>query len=242
MSSVSRAAVPFLSSAHRHALPSTGSHRVGSPASSATTACSDSSSPLPCSLFAPPGSSTDPAVETARSPGFLGNPPVHALLSDPGRIAAPDHRASPYLCACDVAFRTFDCVGSDYVFLTRLHHTACTLAVYASWPRSPVTACQPRKTRFRLVVRLAGRDSNPLGSSVKFPSCYRIASSSPRLCPAHPESRVQGRNQRAQRARFSNAGAVRLVLVPVLVLVLVNGLVRGHGLGHGLVHVTGTFV
>ena len=49
-------------------------------------------------------------------------------------------------------------------------------------------------------------------------------------------------NQRAQRARFSNAGAVRLVLVPVPVLVLVNGLVRGHGLGHGLVHVTGTFV
>lgn len=38
----------------------------------------------------------------------------------------------PTFVRSDIAFRSQDSVGSDYVLLSWLHHTACTLAVYAS--------------------------------------------------------------------------------------------------------------
>jgi len=67
-------------------------------------------------------------VETTGSPRFPGNPSrEHALLSDPGG----PHASGP--CdARDVAFRAADDVGSAFSHVSRLNHTACSLAVYAS--------------------------------------------------------------------------------------------------------------
>jgi hypothetical protein len=57
---------------------------------------------------------------------------VHALLSDPGE--AGDTRS---LRCPGVAFRKWYAVGPCMLFVSRLDHTAYTLAVYASQPRSP---------------------------------------------------------------------------------------------------------
>ena len=51
----------------------------------------------------------------------------HALLFDPG-----GPRASGRCDARDVAFRSGDGVGSAFRHVSRLNHTACSLAVYAS--------------------------------------------------------------------------------------------------------------
>jgi hypothetical protein len=47
-------------------------------------------------------------------------------------------RVVPYSWHSDIAFRCFDGVGSHHSLLSGLNHAACTLAVYASRPRSPV--------------------------------------------------------------------------------------------------------
>ena len=51
----------------------------------------------------------------------------HALLFDPGGPRASGHYDAP-----DIAFRSVDGVGSAFSHLSRLNHTACSLAVYAS--------------------------------------------------------------------------------------------------------------
>ena len=67
----------------------------------------------------------------ARSPKFLGDPCLHALLFDPGGPLASGHSD-----ARDVAFRIYNYVGSASG-LSRLNHTAYRLPVYASQPGSP---------------------------------------------------------------------------------------------------------
>jgi hypothetical protein len=52
------------------------------------------------------------SVEASGPPRFLGNPPLHALLSDPGGIARQAIRAVPISRRDDVAFRAFDHTGS----------------------------------------------------------------------------------------------------------------------------------
>src|SRR5207245_8697116 len=101
----------------------------------------------------------------SKPPRSLGNPPVRALLSDPGGIAAPDHRAlCPTLRRSAVAFRYFDAVGSRDTprFEAQSHgpHARC-LRFVTTVARD---AARPRKTRFRLVV-LPGRTGfEPAGS------------------------------------------------------------------------------
>ena len=56
-------------------------------------------------------------------------------------------------------------VGLHNLRISGLNHTAHAPAVYASQPRSPVYSLRPRKTRFRLVVSLAGRDFHPRAAS-----------------------------------------------------------------------------
>jgi hypothetical protein len=124
-------------------------------------------------------------TEATRAPRFLGNPPVHALLSDPGGTAAPDHRAlSPTLVRSGVAFRGFHGVGSrDFVTLGAPSH-----GLHAPCLRfAAAVARGPRKTRFRLVVLLGRAGFEPAGLQREvsvMTYCY-MASSSPRLLLAH---------------------------------------------------------
>jgi hypothetical protein len=70
-------------------------------------------------------------------------------------------------------------------FISRLCHAAYTLAVYASWSRSPVVLHGHARLASGWWSSLSGRDSNPLGCFVRFPVRTYIASSSPRLILAH---------------------------------------------------------
>ena len=80
----------------------------------------------------------------------------HALLFDPGGPRASGHCDAP-----DVAFHAVDGVGSAFGHLSRLNHTACSLAVYAS--RLGLLRLTPRKTRFPLVTNLDGTGLSPAG-------------------------------------------------------------------------------
>ena len=67
-------------------------------------------------------------VETVGSPRFPGNP-----FANMPRSSTPADRMHQALCdARDVAFRAADDVGSAFSHVSRLNHTACSLAVYAS--------------------------------------------------------------------------------------------------------------
>ena len=91
------------------------------------------------------------AAEATGSPRFLGNPrrTCPALRPRWDRRARPFGRL-PYSSAPSVLPSALaDGVGSHDFDISGLNRTACTLAVYASQPRSPV---RPRKTRFRLVA------------------------------------------------------------------------------------------
>ena len=92
-----------------------------------------------------------------RTPGFPSAPVrTCPALSDPG---GPD--ASGLYDAPDIAFRYREGVGSAFRQLSRLHHPACTLAVYAS--QLGLLRQTPRKTRFPLTATLGGRGLSPLG-------------------------------------------------------------------------------
>src|SRR3954454_360584 len=71
-------------------------------------------------------------AEALRPPRFLGDPCPHAVLSDPGRASVSrlvDPSVLPALNGTALAPTT--------VILSRLNHTACGRAVYASRPTSP---------------------------------------------------------------------------------------------------------
>ncbi|WP_437896067.1 non-canonical purine NTP pyrophosphatase [Sorangium sp. So ce124] len=61
--------------------------------------------------------------------------------------------------------------------ISRLNRTACTLAVYASQPRSPVHHARLTSGWW---PTLAGRGSNPLGSTARFPLWFATSSLPPR--------------------------------------------------------------
>ena len=145
-----------------------------------------------CSLPPPAGT---PAVGLGRLlPGFPGaginfsgrrrasqvpgEPPcVHALLFDPGGT----DRSRPYSPA-RAAFRHLKNVGSRNAVISRLNHTACTLAVYASPRRRRLR----RKTRFRLVANLCRAGLPPAGLHTLFQSSIpRRSSQTTKLCLAH---------------------------------------------------------
>ncbi len=76
------------------------------------------------------------SVENGGPPRSLGSPCVHALLFDPGGTG----QARPGLYSLSRAtFRRLENVGSRKAVISGLNHTACTLAVYASQPRSHAT-------------------------------------------------------------------------------------------------------
>ena len=175
--------VPLRRSALRRPLPSTGSLRVGSPASPVLR-----DAPIPCrpsrrtSLPSLGGTELRSLVRSRRRPnataagqglwinrlaprsglvrrrqglpGSWGTPCVHALLSDPGGdLCARPSRRF------SAAFRYFHHVGShDHPLrgsITRPAHSLSTLRRYGH--------PQPRKTRFRLLASFAGRDCLPAG-------------------------------------------------------------------------------
>ena len=80
----------------------------------------------------------------------------HALLFDPG---GPD--ASGLYDAPNIAFPTVDSVGSAFWHLSRLNHTACSLAVYAS--QLGLLRSTPRKTRYPLTATPGGAGFEPAG-------------------------------------------------------------------------------
>ena len=121
-------------------------------------------------------------------PRFLGNPPVHAPLYDPGGTAAPDHRALALpLQHDDVAFRYFDGVGSYDTLFSGLNHAAYTLAVYAAQPPSPTVHARLAPGWWS---SLAGRGSNPLGPFVKCQPCPLHGILLTQAFPGAPKSRL----------------------------------------------------
>lgn len=157
----------------RRPLPSTGSLQVGSPASPVLRGA-----PTPCRPFRlapvplagryryalasslpwdqalrPTGQGFGEPVSPLRCPsrkrqglpGSSGTPCAHALFSDPGGTSAPGHSSASVLPS---ALSTASAPTINP--LSGLHHTAWTLAVYASPPGLP----GQRKTRFRLLAKL----------------------------------------------------------------------------------------
>jgi hypothetical protein len=69
--------------------------------------------------------------------------------------------------------------------LSRLHHTAYGLAVYASQPRSPYGHARLATGRWPTVP---GRDLDPLGPIQRFQTTFLSSSSSARLRLAHAKT------------------------------------------------------
>lgn len=151
---------PSNGSLFRHCLPSTGSDWSRSPAS--TVLCSAPtprrpSRPARCLAARYPrcgrirsicrchpgrwpgdvaGGLTQPrsSRETTGPPRFLSHPTAYMPCS-----STPAGRPTPRRNGvCRAAFRCLENVGSRDAVITGLHHTACTLAVYASQCRLPV--------------------------------------------------------------------------------------------------------
>ena len=117
--------------------------------------------------YTPPGPMFPPRQRggppPSPTPRFLDDPCVHAPLFDPGGPPAPGHYGTG-----DVAFRWIHDVGSA-LCLSRLHHTACTLSVYASQPGSPPDRATLDSGWW---PALAGRGSHPLGRVEGFRHVY----------------------------------------------------------------------
>jgi hypothetical protein len=150
-------------------LPSRGSARVRSPRSAVRSADSDCSAALAphlwpslgatlrLVLFAPAGwTFTDrpgPLLsrcprrvslkERLSPPRFLGDPCVHALLSDPGGVSPSDRYNVE-----TVAFRYLDYVGSADISIEALSHSLHAPCVRFAGGITPA----PRHTRFRWMV------------------------------------------------------------------------------------------
>ena len=97
---------------------------------------------------------------------------MHALLSDPGGTSAPGH-----LRRFGAAFRHYYDVGSHNTPLSGLHHTAYTLAVYASPLGLPLSCARLASGCW---PALPGGTGYPLGSTAKFQRWF-LSSSLPRL-------------------------------------------------------------
>jgi hypothetical protein len=174
-----------------------------SPASQVLSECSDFPPSVPSRSFRSPGGTTDccssrgsgellfpaprrnkrrclnalPSTHTRGDGGisrFPGNPFANMrLLFDRGGPDASGHCDVP-----DVAFRAVDGGGSAFGHLSRLNHTACSLAVYAS--RLGLLRSTPRKTRFPLAAILDGAGLSPVGLHQEVPLCASTHIVSPR--------------------------------------------------------------
>ena len=124
-------------------------------------------------------------VETSRISQVPGEPlREHALLFDPGGPNASGHYD-----AFDVAFRSVDDVGSAIGHISRLNHTACSLAVYTS--RLGLLRSHHARLASRWRPTLAGQDLNLLGCFRRFLSVMSLHITSihfAKLCLAHQPS------------------------------------------------------
>jgi hypothetical protein len=93
----------------------------------------------------------------AGSPRFLGSPFANMLCS-----STPADRTRQALTTRPILpSRSFDPVGSAISHISRLNHTACSLAVYASW--LGLLRSTPRKTRYPLAANLGRAGLEPAG-------------------------------------------------------------------------------
>ena len=117
-------------------------------------------------------------VEMSRISQVPGQPlREHALLFDPGGPNASGHYD-----ALSVAFRSVDDVGSAIGHLSRLNHTACSLAVYAS--RLGLLRSHHARLASRWRPTLAGQDLNLLGCFRRFLSAMSLHITSIPLRPS----------------------------------------------------------
>jgi hypothetical protein len=127
----------------------------------------------------PQSSSFAALVETKQDlPGCWSALREHALLFDPGGSNASGHYD-----ALSVAFRSVDDVGPAIGHISRLNHTVCSLAVYAS--RLRITPITPRKTRFPLAANLGGAGLEPAGLLSKVSHFTSTSILFAKLCLAH---------------------------------------------------------
>lgn len=102
------------------------------------------------------------------SQGSWGTLEYMPRSGDPGGTIASGHSGEPYLFDATILPSAISTASAPTVDISGLNHAACTLAVYASQPRSPADHA-------RLATgwwpTLAGRDLNPLGPYVKFQLC-----------------------------------------------------------------------
>jgi hypothetical protein len=150
-------------------------------------------------------------VETSRISQVPGQPlREHALLFDPGGPNASGHYD-----ALGVAFRSVDDVGSAIGHLSRLNHTACSLAVYAS--RLGLLRSHHARLASRWRPTLAGQDLNLLGCFRRFLSVMSPHITSIPLrqaLPGAPTAVTPPRWRRSRRlGRRAEAGPCQLLAV-----------------------------
>src|SRR5512132_3123187 len=104
-------------------------------------------------------------VAASGPPRFLGNPPMHALLSDPGGTAATGQSGIALLVASVLPSAGSMASAPTRSSLSGLNPTAYMLAVYASPPGLPLFDARLASGWW---PTLAGRDSNPLGPFARF--------------------------------------------------------------------------
>src|SRR6266516_3765905 len=212
------AIVPFRRAAIRRPLPSTGSRRVGSPASTvvrgAPTPCRPSrrtslpslgGTALCARLSLPPATERShrrpgalcnrrPLVpvqraETAGPRRFLGNPIADMPCSS--TPVGPRRQAISAPRCCLPPFVTTS--APTMCTLTGLNHTACPLAVYASSSQLPATT---QDSLLGCWPALPGGIGHPLGSSARFQSSLHLILLAQAL-PVAPRNSCQTHDSRS---------------------------------------------
>jgi hypothetical protein len=182
----------------RRALRSTGSLRIGSPASALLRRAPTSLGPALASLAL----ATRGCVSTTQHSGppkFLGDP-RHTCPGSSTPVK-PREQASgndvPTLGSFGVAFRAYCLVGFHDLHISVSNSAARVLTVYASWPRLPSS---PRKTRFRLAALPSpGGNSTRWVTQSGFSSCGRHMASSWSRLSWRTEGDVKGRLRSKKR-------------------------------------------
>ena len=175
----------------RRALCSAGSLWLGSPASLLARRAPTPRRPSRRASFPSfGGTAAIQRSETTRSPRFLENPSVHALLpSDLGEIVTPGHSGPALLVGATMLSSAFHTASTPTTtsFRGSITRPARSLSTLRSHGH-PSTSERPRKTRFRLVAHLGRAGFEPAGFHREVSALtlgYVIASSSPKLCLAH---------------------------------------------------------
>ena len=175
----------------RRALCSAGSLWLGSPASLLARRAPTPRRPSRRASFPSfGGTAAIQRSETTRSPRFLENPSVHALLpSDLGGIVTPGHSGPALLVGATMLSSAFHTASTPTTttFRGSITRPARSLSTLRSHGH-PSTSERPRKTRFRLVAHLGRAGFEPAGFHREVSALtlgYVIASSSPKLRLAH---------------------------------------------------------